>query len=136
LNFIAALRAQSLQALLSLNVLRSGAHSQRVAEPYDGFDHGRAFGAGFQLADERSIDLDLVEGEALQKQLKLEQPVPKSSIQIRTPRSCSCRKVVSVASVFCNKPDSIISSSRQSAGTPDVASALSSSRNDCWLESL
>ena len=49
--------------------------------------------------------------------------MPKSSIEMRTPKSRSLCRIASVVSLSCNSTDSVISSSSRCAGRPDAANA-------------
>src|SRR3954451_860669 len=62
----AALPGQELAMLLGLHALRAGLYAEPAAEVEDGADDGALALARRQLVDEGPVDLELVEGEALE----------------------------------------------------------------------
>src|ERR1700688_4992313 len=66
LHLDAAFGAQNLELLLGLDALGRGGNAQTRAEPRHGADDGDAIVFLAELADERAVDLDLVEREAAQ----------------------------------------------------------------------
>ena len=66
LHLHAAFGAQDFKLFLGLDPFAGGDHAQAGTEPHDGADNCHAVVVFAEFADEGTVDLDLVEGEAAQ----------------------------------------------------------------------
>src|SRR5262249_22788077 len=66
LRLVATIGAQDAQLLLGFDAFGAGDDPEAVAETEDRANDGSRIAIAFEIADERSIDLDLVEREAAQ----------------------------------------------------------------------
>src|SRR5882724_11993577 len=66
LDLAAFLRAEECELLLGLDTFRHHRYLKAASKPDDGAHDRRRMRMGFEIGNERAIDLDFVEGEGLQ----------------------------------------------------------------------